>query len=109
MEIFVVMDRSMLGRGVFGVFSDHEKAAAFSDDLYRRTNFPSEIRACTLIGELGHLNQIYAAHSYNDFYDTHIFDGIYSEQPLAYDAVGTKGLIIRFVIDLPEMKEIITE
>jgi len=108
MELFVVMDRSILGRGVFAVFSAFEKARSFSDELYRTTSFQSEIRACPLIGGQGSSGWVYAAHSYDDFYDTHIFDGIYSENDLAYDAVGGKGLIIRFIIDSPEHKEIIT-
>jgi hypothetical protein len=107
MELFVVMDRSILGRGVFAVFSSIEKARSFSDDMYRNTQFQCEVKACPLIGGSDVPGRVYAAHFYDDFYDTHVFDGIYSESNLAYDAVGGKGLIIRFVIDSPEDKEII--
>ncbi len=107
MELFVVMDRSILGRGVFAVFSTIERAQSFSDVLYRNTRFQSEVKACPIIGGLGDPDRVYAAHFYDDFYDTHVFDGIYSDSNLAYDAVGRKGLIIRFVIDSPEDKEII--
>ncbi|NLT23011.1 MAG: hypothetical protein GXX82_08195 [Syntrophorhabdus sp.] len=107
MELFVVMDRSILGRGVFAVFSSIEKARSFSDDMYRNTSFQSEVKTCTVIGGPDPSDRVYAAHFYDDFYDTHVFDGIYSESNLAYDAVGRKGLIIRFVIDSPEDREIV--
>jgi len=109
MELFVVMDRSILGRGVFGVFSSYENARSFGDGLYRQTHFQNDIKVCAVIGTTDPSGQVYAAHNYDDFYDTHIFDGIYSEHPLAYDAVGKKGLIIRFAIDSPDDKEILTE
>ncbi len=109
MELFVVMDRSILGRGVFGVFSSYENARSFGDDLYRQTHFQSDIKVCSLIGTPGPSGRVYAAHIYDNFYDTHIFDGIYSEHPLACDAVGKKGLIIRFSIDSPDDKKILTE
>jgi len=109
MELFVVMDKSMLGRGVFGVFSSFEKALSFSDKLYRDTRFHSEIRTCAVIGKNYCSGTVYAAHSYSDLYDTHIFDGIYSEHSLAYDAIGNKGLLIRFVIDSPDDKKVIIE
>lgn len=108
MELFVVMDKSILGRGVFGVFSSIEKARSFSEDLYRDVHFHSEVKACSIIGEALSSGSVYAAHLYDHFYDTHIFDGIYSQSTVAYDAVGRKGLIIRFVIDFPEDKEILT-
>lgn len=107
MEFYIVMDKSILGRGVFGVFSSHEKALLFSEDLYRNTRFQSDVKACSIIGEPDPSGRVYAAHLYDHFYDTHVFDGIYSESTLAYDAVGMKGLIIGFIIDSPEDKEII--
>lgn len=107
MELFVVMDSSILGRGVFAVFSSIERARSFSDDMYRNTRFRSEVKTCPVIGGSSSRDRVYAAHFYDDFYDTHVFDGIYSESDLAYDAVGTKGLIIRFVIDSPEDREIV--
>jgi hypothetical protein len=107
MELFVVMDRSILGRGVFAVFSSLEKARSFGDDMYQSTNFQCEVKACPVIGGSGVPDKVYAAHFYDDFYDTHVFDGIYSESDLAYDAVGRKGLIIRFVIDSPDDREIV--
>ena len=103
MELFVVMDKSILGRGVFGIFSSMEKARVFIENF----NFHCLVTASPLIGTYDGSGKIYAAHSYDNFYDTHIFDGIYSGSELAYDAVGQKGLIIEFIIDLPDEKQII--
>jgi len=91
-----------------GSFPTLKKARSFSEDLYRDVHFPSEVKACSIIGEALPSGSVYAAHLYDHFYDTHIFDGIYSQSTVAYDAVGRKGLIIRFVIDFPEDKEILT-
>ena len=103
MELFVVMDKAMLGRGVFGIFSSMEIAQSFVRDL----TFHSLVLAFPIIGVYEGSGKIYAAHAYDNFYDTHVFDGIYSRSDLAYDAVGQKGLIIEFVIDLPEKKKIV--
>ena len=97
MELFVVMDKSILGRGVFGIFSNMEKAQLFIASF----SFHSLVLACELIGDYDGSEKIYAAHTYDHFYDTHVFDGIYSQSELAHEAVGQKGLIIEFVIDLP--------
>jgi len=103
MELFVVMDKAFLGRGAFGIFSSLDKAQSFMDDL----KFHSLVRTFPLIGAYEGPGKIYAAHSYDHFHDTHVFEGIYSQSELAYDAVGQKGLIIEFVIDLPGEKKII--
>ncbi len=103
MELFVVMDKATLGRGVFGVFSCIETAESFVRDL----TFHSVVLAYPLIGSYEGSGKIYAAHSYDNFYDTHIFDGIYSQSDLAYEAVGQKGLIIEFILDVPDEKKVI--
>ena len=103
MELFVVMDKSILGRGVFGVFSSMEKAQSFIESF----KFHSIVVTSSLIGAYEESGKIYAAHTYDHFYDTHIFDGIYSQSEVAYEAVGQKGLIIEFIIDLPDEKKII--
>ena len=104
MELFVVIDKAMLGRGVFGVFSTMEKAQSFIESL----EFHSLVLKSLLVGACGESRKIYAAHTYDVFYDTHVFDGIYSSSELAYEAVGQKGLIIEFVIDIPDEKRIVT-
>jgi hypothetical protein len=103
MELFVVMDKATLGRGVFGIFSRIEVAESFVKGL----TFHSMVLAFPLIGPLDGSGKIYAAHAYDNFYDTHIFDGIYSQSEVAYEAVGQKGLIIEFVLDIPGEKKII--
>ncbi len=103
MELFVVMDKALLGRGAFGIFSSLDKAQSFIEEL----TFHSVVLAFPLIGAYVGPGKIYAAHSYDNFYDTYVFEGIYSQSELAYDAVGQKGLIIEFVIDLPGEKKII--
>lgn len=103
MELFVVMDKSLLGRGVFGIFSSLEKAQLFIKDF----EFHSRVVASPLVGAYDGSGKIYAAHMYDNFYDTHVFDGIYSRSEFAYDAVGQKGLIIEFMIDLPDEKKIV--
>lgn len=103
MELFVVMDKATLGRGVLGIFSSREKAHVFVESMA----FHSLVAVCPLIGAYDGSAKIYAAHTYDNFYDTHMFDGIYSASDLAYEAVGQKGLIIEFVIDIPEEKKII--
>ncbi len=103
MELFVVMDKATLGRGALGIFSSMEKARVFVESI----EFHSLVVACSLIGAYDGSGKIYAAHTYDNFYDTHMFDGIYSGSELAYEAVGQKGLIIEFIIDLPGEKKII--
>jgi hypothetical protein len=103
MELFVVMDKATLGRGALGIFSNREKADVFIESM----EFHSLVAVCSLIGAYDGSGKIYAAHTYDTFYDTHMFDGIYSENELAYEAVGQKGLIIEFMIDLPGEKKII--
>lgn len=93
----------MLGRGVFGIFSSMEKAMEFIGSF----QFHCLVLAFPLIGAYDESGKIYAAHIYDNFYDTHVFDGIYSQSELAYEAVGQKGLIIEFVIDLPDEKKIV--
>jgi hypothetical protein len=105
MELFVVMDKAMLGRGVFGVFSHIDTAESFVADL----KFHSIVMVFSLIGPYDGSGKVYAAHSYDHFYDTHVFDGIYSESELAYEAVGQKGLILEFVLDMPAEKRIIVD
>jgi hypothetical protein len=36
----------------------------------------------------------------------HTLDGLYAESELAFEAVGERGLIVEFVIDIPEKKQI---
>jgi len=48
----------------------------------------------------------FAAHTYDVLYAMHTLDGLYAKPELAFDAVGEKGLVVEFIIDVPEKKEI---
>ena len=109
MELFVVEDKAFLGRGVFGVFSTEEKAETFAEDFAREQNHLCAVRRLSLIGLKTDGDTVFAAHAYNSFYDTFVVDGIYSGASLALDAVGRKGLVIRFRIDAPEDNEIVSD
>jgi hypothetical protein len=106
MELFVVLDKAFLGRGVFGIFSNREKAEKFVTDLQEETSHTCAISSLPVIGNGGHGETVFAAHVYNHLYDTFVFDGIYAKEAFAYDAVGHKGLIIRFTVDSPGDREI---
>ncbi len=107
MKLFVVMDKMILGKGVFGVFTTQDNALSFMEDFEQKTSNMCEIKEWPLIGFLGKQTHVYAAHTYNDLYDVYTPDGIYIELDDAYEAVGHKGLIIKIEIDIPEENSII--
>lgn len=107
MKLFVVADKMILGKGVFGVFTTHENALRFMEDFEQRTSNMCEIKEWPVIGFSGEQTHVFAAHTYNDLYDVYTPDGIYIELDDAYEAVGHKGLIIKIEIDLPEGNTII--
>ncbi|HNZ59561.1 MAG TPA: hypothetical protein PLT06_09680 [Syntrophorhabdaceae bacterium] len=107
MKLFVVMDKMILGKGVFGVFTTQDNALSFMEDFEQKTSNMCEIKEWPLIGFLGKQTHVYAAHTYNDLYDVYTPDGIYIELDDAYEAVGHKGLIIKIEIDIPEGNSII--
>lgn len=100
------MDAMILGKGVFGIFSTVEKAQVFKDQFEASTAFGCQVRRISVIGGCGSPKSILAAHSYEQIYDSHIFEGLYAEVLLARDAVGEKGLIVEFVIDAPQSKQV---
>lgn len=106
MDAFIVIDDLVLGRGVFGIFSTSEKACTFKENVEERTNVRCEIRQISVIGPCASAESVVAAHSYDQIHDWHIFEGLYGDPVLARDAVGPKGLILEFVIDIPEKKQI---
>jgi hypothetical protein len=109
LELFVVLDKAFLGRGVFGVFSTIEKAEAFAEVLFEETHQLCSTTRCTVMGLEEYGETVYAAHLYNDLYDTYVVDGIYAKAAFAFDAVGDKGLIIRFKVDSPDEREIVRD
>lgn len=106
MEAFIVIDDMVLGRGVFGIFSTAEKARTYKDEFEARTAIKCEVRQISIVGPCASPNAVLAASGYDQIHDWHIFEGLYGEMPLARDAVGAKGLVVEFVIDAPEKKQI---
>lgn len=107
MKLFVVADKMILGKGVFGVFTTHENAFAFMDDFERKTSNMCEIKQWSLMGTLAERTHVYAAHVYDDLHGVYVPDGIYVELDDAYEVAGNKGMIIRFAIDVPDDNAII--
>jgi hypothetical protein len=107
LEVFVVMDKSMMGRGVFGVFSNVERATAFYEDLTPGDRNLLEVKALRVTGVCDPSTSLYVAHAYDDLYDVQVFDGIYATSYLARDASGPKGMIVEFVVDSPGTRKII--
>ena len=108
MELFVVKDKMHFGRGAFGIFSTYEKAQDFVDLCEQEHACMCEIKRLPVTGAYKFPDNVFAAHNYNELYDTYIFDGLYSAFLFAYDAVGDKGLILEFVIDSPETRKIVS-
>lgn len=109
MDLFVVLDKAFLGRGVFGVFSSMERAEAFAEDFHKKNGQPCNAARYSVIGHEENGDAVFAAHLYNDFYDTFVLDGIYAKAVFAFDAVGHKGLVIRFKVDSPDEGEIVRD
>jgi hypothetical protein len=105
-EAFIVSDAMIFGKGVFGVFSTLEKAVSFKEEFEKESKYFCEVKKLTVIGAYELPNNIFAAHTYDGLYDMLTFDGLYAALELAFDAVGEKGLVVEFVIDEPEKKEI---
>jgi hypothetical protein len=105
-DVYVVSDAMIFGKGVFGIFSTLEKAACFKEELEKENNYSCEIKKLTIRGAYEFPGNIFAAHTYDLLYDVHTLDGIYAKQDFAVEAVGDKGLIVEFVIDIPEKKQI---
>ena len=104
-DFFVVMDEMVMGQGVFGVFSTIDKARVYVEEFAPRTNFRCAVRRLSLIGEEGDSAAVCVAYTHDCIHDVFLLDGLYSDSLLAYDAVGEKGLIVRFVVDRPEEKQ----
>ncbi|MBA4390787.1 MAG: hypothetical protein C0399_07600 [Syntrophus sp. (in: bacteria)] len=107
MEVFVVIDKMILGRGVLGAFSTNEKARVYMEEPRNLICNIAEIRRLTVIGAVEKQDAIFAAHNYDSLYDSYTFEGLYAKQDYALDAVGVNGLTIEFVVDMPESTKII--
>jgi hypothetical protein len=105
LEVFVVMDKSIMG--AFGVFSSMEQATAFREGLTIGERNLMEVKPLSVTGVCDSGICVYVAHTYDDLYDVQVFDGIYATSLLARDASGPKGMIVEFVVDSPETRTII--
>jgi len=106
MDVFVVSDAMIFGKGVFGIFSAIEKAICFKEEFEKESKYFCEIKQFTTIGSYNFPDNIFAAYTYDLLYDINTLDGLYAESELALEAVGERGLIIEFVIDVPGKQKI---
>ena len=107
MDVLVVIDKMILGRGVIGVFSTHEKARDYMEEPRNLVCSIAEIKRLTVIGAAEKEDTIFAAHNYDSLFDSYTFEGLYTKLDYALDAVGVNGLTMEFVVDMPESKKII--
>jgi hypothetical protein len=107
MEVFVVADEMIMGQGVFGIFSTHERARAFLDGPESRDGFRWAIIKMKVFGGNELLTRVCAAYNHDCLHDVYLLDGIYAEPPDAREATGDRGMIVEFAIDAPEEKRTI--
>jgi len=108
MELFVVMDRSLFGRGVFGIFSTYTKAYEYMDQKEGARSL-CEIKKFEIHGEVIQPTYIYSAYTYIKLYDLYVLEGLYAESFDAYTAAGHNGMIIEWILDMPEHKKIVSD
>jgi hypothetical protein len=106
MDVFVVSDAMIFGKGVFGIFSTLQKAICFKEEFEKESRYFCEIKQLTTIGSYNFSGNIFAAYTYDLLYDMHTFDGLYTESELALEAVGERGLVDEFAIDVPGKQKI---
>ena len=107
MEVFVVADEMIMGRGVFGIFSTPEKAGTFLTDFELREGNRCAITKLKVFGGDRLLTRVCAAYNHDCLHDVYLLDGIYAEPDDAREATGDRGMIVEFAIDAPEEKRII--
>ncbi len=115
MELFAIMDKAFLGRGVFGVFSDFAKADSYLHECMAVDVPLCEIRRLKLDDLRGSLSAantgvsgfVFVAYVYDQLHDQVIFDGLYPDSELAREAAGDSGLVVRFLVDAPDIRETI--
>ncbi len=114
MELFAIMDRAFLGRGIFGVFSDFAGADSYLRE-YMAVDVPlCEIRSLTVVDPWGEgaaagplSGFVFVAYMYDQLHDQTVFEGLYPDPLSAREAVGDGGLVVKFCIDAPDTKEIV--
>lgn len=106
MDLYVVSDAMIFGKGVFGIFSTLEKAICFKKEFEKESKYFCEVKQLTPIGSYNFPGNIFAAYTYDLLYDVHTFEGLYAESEIAWEAAGERGLINEFVIDVPGKQKI---
>jgi hypothetical protein len=101
-----VSDAMIFGKGVFGIFSTLEKAVCFKEEFEKESKYFCEVKKLTVVGAYELLGNLFAAYTYDALYDMHTLDGLYTKLEQAFEAGGEKGLIVEFVIDVPEKKRL---
>ncbi len=109
MRLFVVVDRMILGKGLFGAFSTERKALDFCQEFEQSTGFAGEVKDLPVTGECSCPDTIFAAHTYDELFDLQIFDSLYGNQSYAREAAGTKGWVVELRIDAPEQRRIVVD
>ena len=109
MDLYVVEDEVLMGQGVFGVFSTIDRASAYMEEFHLRTGFRCAINRLEVLGGLETCIKVCVAYTYDFIHDVYLLDGLYRESWDAYEATGDKGLIVEFVVDDPESKQVVTD
>ena len=109
MEFFVVADEVLMGQGVFGIFSTSDKAEVYLADVQSKTGFRCTMTQLAVMGNAASPDRVCVAYTHDCLHDVFILDGLYSDPALAYDATGDQGLIVEFVVDAPEQKQVIED
>lgn len=104
MRVAAVRDKALLGRGIFALFSNVEKAERFLRQSSGTVKHCGEVTELTILVKDGpHTpSRVFAAYLYDDLHDSHIFDGLYEDPALARDVAGFKGHVVELIIDSPE-------
>jgi hypothetical protein len=102
LEVYVVVNKVMLGREALGVFSSPEKGLKFMDGVARKTGYFCHIKKSLIRGYYQPPHHVFVAHTYNRREDVHILEGIYSKLSPARRAAGREGKTIEFSIDATE-------
>jgi hypothetical protein len=108
-ELFIVTDEMLMGRGVFGVFSSNEKAKTYMEDFELRTGFRCAIKGLEVVAGEETCTTVCVAYTHDCLHDIYLLDGLYALACDAYDATGDRGLIVEFVVDLPEKSRIVED
>jgi hypothetical protein len=114
LELFAIMDKAFLGRGVLGIFSDFAGAESYLRECMAVDVPLCEIRSLRVIDPWGPgaaaaspTGFVFAAYMYDQLHDQTVFEGLYPDALCAREAVGDSGLVVRFLIDAPDAREII--